>query len=109
MEENRLLSAMLTRRSVSPKRLCGPGPSAEELGQMIDAALRAPDHGGLVPWRLIEFAQDRRGALAKLFEDEKRRRDPVATADDLSRARDACTGGAGLRHPAGAQRAGTAA
>jgi nitroreductase len=91
MEDNRLLSAMLTRRSVSPKRLCGPGPSADELALMVDAALRAPDHGGLVPWRLIEFPQDRRSALAKLFEDEKRRRDPIASDEDLGRAREHAT------------------
>ena len=91
MDENTLLTAMLTRRSVSPKRLCGPGPSPEELGVMVDAALRAPDHGGLVPWRLIEFPQDQREGLAKLFEDEKRRRDPVATEGDLARAREHAT------------------
>lgn len=91
MDENKLLSAMLTRRSVSPKRLCGPGPSREELEVMVDAALRAPDHGGLLPWRLIEFPQDQRDGLAKLFEDEKRRRDPVATDDDLARAREHAT------------------
>ena len=91
MDENKLLTAMLTRRSVSPKRLCGPGPSPEELGVMVDAALRAPDHGGLLPWRLIEFPRDQRSGLAKLFEDEKRRRDPVATEDDLARAREHAT------------------
>jgi nitroreductase len=91
MEDKRVLSAMLTRRSVSPKRLCGPGPSAEELGLMVDAALSAPDHGRLVPWRLIEFPQDRRSALAKLFEDEKRRRDLIASGEDLARAREHAT------------------
>lgn len=91
MDENKLLTAMLTRRSVSPKRLCGPGPSREELDVMVDAALRAPDHGGLLPWRLIEFPQDQRDGLARLFEDEKRRRDPVATEDDLARAREHAT------------------
>jgi nitroreductase len=91
MEDKRLLSTMLTRRSVSPKRLCGPGPSADELALIVDAAISAPDHGGLLPWRLIEFAPDRRNALARLFEDEKRRRDPVATADDLARAREHAT------------------
>jgi len=91
MEDNKLMAALLTRRSVSPKRLCGPGPTPDELGLMVDAALRAPDHGGLLPWRLIDFPSNEREALAQLFEDEKRRRDPVATPDDFVRAREHAT------------------
>lgn len=91
MEDPKLLTALLTRRSVSPRRLCGPGPTADELALMVAAGLRAPDHGGLLPWRVIEFPVDTRDALATLFEDEKRRRDPVATADDLVRAREHAT------------------
>ena len=58
---------------------------------MVNAALRGPDHGGLRPWRLIEFPESHRDALARLFEDEKRRRDPLATAEDLARAREHAT------------------
>lgn len=91
MESNAVLSTMLARRSVSPKRLCGPGPTREMLTCIIDAGLRAPDHGGLQPWRVIEFPDSQREALADLFEAEKRRRDPVATPDDLARAREHAT------------------
>ncbi|MGJ7509912.1 nitroreductase family protein [Variovorax sp. GT1P44] len=82
---------MLSRRSVSPKRLCGPGPSPDELGLMVDAALRAPDHAGLLPWRLVEFPPSLRERLADLFAAEKLRRDPVAPADDIERAREHAT------------------
>ncbi len=91
MESNAVLSTMLARRSVSPKRLCGPGPTRKMLDTIIDAGLRAPDHGGLHPWRVIEFPQSAREVLADLFEAEKRLRDPVATADDLARAREHAT------------------
>jgi nitroreductase len=91
MEDNALLSAMLRRRSVSPKRLCGPGPSRDELGILVDAALRAPDHGALLPWRVIEFPTSKRSQLADVFEAEKRCRDPVATNEDLARAREHAT------------------
>jgi nitroreductase len=96
MEGNVLMTALLTRRSVSPKRLCGPGPSADERAMMVDAALRAPDHGGLLPWRLIELPSTERGALAQLFEDEKRRRDPVVAPEDLVRAREHATHSPGV-------------
>lgn len=80
--------ALLTRRSVSPKRLVAPGPDLQTLDLLLQAALAAPDHGGLRPWRVIEFRAGKRGELAALFEQEKLRRDPLATPVDLLRARD---------------------
>ena len=88
MDGNVLVSTMLSRRSVSPKRLQGPGPSREMVDTMVDAGMRAPDHAGLLPWRVIEFPQDCRDALADLFEAEKLRRDPLASSEDRGRARD---------------------
>jgi nitroreductase len=82
------LASLLSRRSVSPKRLMLPGPALEELDLMIQAALRAPDHGGLRPWRIIEFRDQEREALADCFEQEKLRRDPLASAFDHMRARE---------------------
>lgn len=88
MDKETIVAAMLNRRSVSPKRLALPAPSRESLNSIIGAALRAPDHGALLPWRVIEFPQGSRGALAELFAAEKLRRDPVASADDIARARE---------------------
>src|SRR5687768_2490602 len=85
------LTTLLSRRSVSPKRLTEPGPSAAELDNIIDVGLRAPDHCGLLPWRVIEFDGRCRGALADLFEGEKLRRDPLASTEDRDRAREHAT------------------
>lgn len=85
------LVGLTGRRSVSPKRLCQPGPDSVAIDAMLQAALRAPDHGGLHPWRVIEFRNDCREALADAFEQEKRRRDPLASALDLRRAREHAT------------------
>ncbi len=82
------VAPLLERRSVSPKRLCAPGPSAHDMGLIAQAGLHAPDHGSLHPWRLLEFHEEQRAALADCFEAEKRRRDPLAPAGDLQRARD---------------------
>jgi nitroreductase len=82
------LAALLARRSVAPRRLGSPGPSEDELCQAAQAALRAPDHGALMPWRLINIPAARRDALATLFVEEKLRRDPLAPAEDLARARE---------------------
>ncbi len=81
------LAHLLERRSVSPKRLQGPGPDSEQIELIIQAALRAPDHGGLHPWRVLEFRREQRPALADRFEQEKLRRDPLASPIDRRRAR----------------------
>ena len=82
------VAPLLKRRSVSPKRLCAPGPSAHDMGLIAQAGLHAPDHGSLHPWRLLEFHEDQRAALADCFEAEKLRRDPLAPKEDLQRARE---------------------
>lgn len=58
---------------------------------MVSSALRAPDHGGLIPWRLIQFSDGQRESLATLFEQEKHRRDPNASDLDLDHAREHAT------------------
>jgi nitroreductase len=91
MESEVALSAMLKRRSVSPRRLTRPSPDREALNSIVGAGLRAPDHGGLLPWRVIEFPEGTREGLADLFENEKRHRDPLASPEDLTRAREHAT------------------
>jgi len=85
------LEVLLARRSASPKRLQAPGPSSDELDGLMQAALRAPDHGGLHPWRVIEFDRGNRESLGHCFELEKLRRDPLASPLDLQRAREHAT------------------
>ena len=85
--QKKAVAPLVDRRSVSPRRLGLPGPDAETLSLMLAAALRAPDHGRLRPWRVIEFARESREMLAVLFEQEKLRRDPLTSPQDLARAR----------------------
>jgi len=85
------LGTLMARRSVAPRRLGWPGPTQAQLALMIDAALRAPDHGGLSPWRAIHIRPENRHELAELFAQEKQRRDPLVSAGDLARAREHAT------------------
>lgn len=85
------LAPLLARRSISPRRLAMPGPDSADIDLMIEAALCSPDHGALHPWRILEFPDHQRAALAALFEHEKLRRDPLAPADDIRRAREHAT------------------
>ncbi len=45
------LDALLGRRSVPAEALTEPGPGEAQVALAIDAALRAPDHGRMQPWR----------------------------------------------------------
>lgn len=61
------LAALLARQSLGGKHLVEPGPSDDDLTQMAAAALRAPDHGELVPFRFAVVRGEAREALAALF------------------------------------------
>jgi len=80
-------SLIASRQSVPPKRLVAPGPSAEQLSRLVQAAHTAPDHRGLQPWRLIHIADDQRAALADLFEACSRDREPDLPADRIADSR----------------------
>ena len=78
-----------SRQSVAPKRLRAPGPDGSQVRQLVEAALCAPDHRGLKPWRLVRIADHQRDALADLFEACARDRDPPAQGDDdIAKSRD---------------------
>ena len=62
------LNALLNRHSVGPRWLVPPGPSPQELLLATQAALRAPDHGRMIPWRAVRIEEAQRPALADLFE-----------------------------------------
>ena len=57
------LSLLETRRSGRPRDMVGPGPSDDELEQILTIAMRAPDHGKLSPWRFVIVGKDQREAV----------------------------------------------
>ena len=61
------LSLLRTRRSGRPRDLVEPGPDADELRQILEIAMRTPDHGKLHPWRFVHVAKERRDAFADLL------------------------------------------
>ena len=66
------LDAVLSRFSVGPKHLVEPGPSDEQLALMVQAALRAPDHAELVPYRFKLVRGAAKEGMAALFADAAR-------------------------------------
>tara|TARA_R110001599_G_scaffold353851_2_gene600187 strand:- start:7383 stop:7940 length:558 start_codon:yes stop_codon:yes gene_type:complete len=74
----------LQRRNSSP-RLIAPAPTTDELEQMFQAAMRAPDHAWLRPWRFITIADQRRHDFGLVLERCLCQRNPQA--DDAARAK----------------------
>ena len=79
------LEALHTR--VSAPRLGGDPPDENVLNNIFEAALRAPDHALLRPWRFIVVKQDGLSALGDLFADVTREMNPDATEAEVEKAR----------------------
>lgn len=82
-----LLSNLLqSRQTILPKRLGSPGPDAEQLLLILDAAAHAPDHGQLLPWRFVVIPDGERSALGRAFSDALLERDSSALPEQLQQA-----------------------
>ncbi|WP_321951765.1 nitroreductase family protein [Paraburkholderia bannensis] len=68
------LDTLLSRRSHWP--LAEPAPRDAELDLIFDAAMRAPDHGKLRPWRFVVVRGEARGALGDVLVDVAASRTP---------------------------------
>lgn len=78
----------LLLKRVSVPRLQEPAPNAEQLDLMLRAALRAPDHGQLNPWRFVTIQGEERTELGELFVEGLLSSSPEATAEEIARARE---------------------
>ena len=83
-----LLEALRSRRSVSAKRLVEPGPSRQQIDAMVAAAITAPDHGLLRPWRFVNIGGAGRPRLAEAFVAARLEQRPQADEASLERARE---------------------
>ena len=72
------LTLLKTRRSGRPREMVSPGPSDEDLRQMLEIAMRVPDHGKLAPWRFIIVGKDQREQFALLLRKALQEEDPCA-------------------------------
>jgi nitroreductase len=77
------METLLSRQSVS--RLREPAPSETELALILEAGLRAPDHGRLRPWRFVVIRGAARSAFAELLVEAIRQREPNPPAALIER------------------------
>jgi nitroreductase len=79
------LAALTTR--VSPAALEAPGPSGQHLEAILQAAVAAPDHGRMKPWRFILIEGTARERFGSLMAESLQRREPAAPAGKLDAER----------------------
>ena len=70
------LELLNRRRSVPSRQLGEPGPDDAQLRELLTAAIRVPDHGKLVPWRLVVIRGDARAKLGNALADMHLRHEP---------------------------------
>jgi nitroreductase len=80
------LETLMTRRS--PAKLADPAPPADALTQAMAAAVRAPDHGRLKPWRFLVIDTPARGAFGEIMAQCLKRQQPDANDEMLARERE---------------------
>lgn len=90
------LDFLNARRSVPANQLREPGPDAAQLAALLDAAIRAPDHGKLVPWRLLLIRGDARARLGERLATIQARKQPDVAASVVAKNRQRFGGGAPL-------------
>lgn len=79
------IELLLTRNS-HPK-LTDPIPEGASRERIYQAALRAPDHGGLKPWRFIEFSGEGRQRLGEVFARAELAQNPGADIEVTNKLR----------------------
>ncbi len=77
------LQSLLERRSVGT--LEAPAPTDPEIDTIVDAGLRAPDHGRLRPWRFVLIRGEARSAFGACLVAAARKRDASSPQSLLDR------------------------
>jgi nitroreductase len=61
------IDLLLSRRSEKSRRMVEPGPSADELRDILQCGMRVSDHGKIFPWRFEVFQGDAQQHLAAIM------------------------------------------
>ena len=69
-ENKSTIDLLKTRRSVVANLLDEPGPSPEQLEQILTAGIRVPDHGKIGPWRLQVLDKKAQAMLGDILAEQ---------------------------------------
>lgn len=63
--EIRLADYLATRRSTPAFQMRDPGPSRNEIEEILKLTVRVPDHGKIAPWRFIVYSGAKRAEIGE--------------------------------------------
>ena len=78
------LDLLSKRRSLTVKDMTGPGPSQQQINQLLTIGSRVPDHKKQVPWRFLTFEGSARGDMGKILKKTFQKNCPETDNDLLN-------------------------
>jgi nitroreductase len=88
MRDQHAVDFLRSRRSVPAAQLQPPGPTPDELREIVATAIRVPDHGKMTPWRLVALAGDAGARYGEALAALHARVDPGVPDKALAKDRD---------------------
>lgn len=83
-----VLEFLRARHSTPVRALGEPGPDAAQLRELLETAIRVPDHGKLAPWRLILLQGNDRVKYGERLAALHARIDPLISESKLAKDRE---------------------
>ena len=82
-DTSNVLAFLKSRKSGSAKAMSGPGPTPDQIGEILDIAVRVPDHGKLAPWRFVLIEGEGRAQIGKGFAQVWAKNNPTHSSESL--------------------------
>ena len=81
-----ILETLIDRTSTPPRLMEETdGPTPSDIQHILRAAMSAPDHGSVRPWRFVIVEGDDRAVLGRVFADALKTRDPGASEEAIAK------------------------
>ena len=84
-QQQSLRDGLLNRQSVPPRLVGGPAPSHADIDDMLAAAVCAPDHGAIRPWRFHVIQGEALNRLGDIFVEALIKREPNAPPETIEK------------------------
>jgi len=80
------LKTLIERKSTPPRLMNeNEGPTRDDIQDILQAAVSAPDHGAIRPWRFVIIEGKNRAVLGRIFANALKNRDPEASEEAIQK------------------------